>query len=428
MPSHGSHGSHHSHSDVSHHSHGLARSSTSRSTALESLKTISDSFKSLPDVAQTLHELPRCIEQLEHIVTFSSEDVTKHVEIGEILDNLRADAKQFLNILRLSALEADQEYQFSIEMIELCDIIMSDSTGVHLQELVETMKTRATDMRESSTKVAEEFIKVNYALMETGKSIPVATETLMSRKQYVTERKRVAERRAAPLKVIRGGFAAAGGVVGVIGGISAIAFPPVALLALSAVLPILAVITNVIEKRNRNCIKERRAEERELKAAIKRLREASNGLNNLIDNLDVFTKFWRNIELILIEIGDRLAEFEYLRTSPSGKIRVEMMRNTWAEANEEYRKYRINLEKLRTLYSQSEDSRSLKSGRTNSTVGGTPNRHSSTKSPTSKSSSRGSRSQNHRKTSTSKSRSSTHGSRTSSHDPSNSSTSCRIHN
>jgi hypothetical protein len=202
------------------------------------------------------------------------------------------------------------------------------------------------------------FLNTEFSL-QTGKSIPVATETLMSRKQYVTERKRVAERRAAPLKVIRGGFAAAGGVVGVIGGISAIAFPPVALLALSAVLPILAVITNVIEKRNRNCIKgkcevfhplahplisaERRAEERELKAAIKRLREASNGLNNLIDNLDVFTKFWKNIELILIEISDRLAEFEYLRTSPSGKIRVEMMRNTWAEANEEYRKYRINV-------------------------------------------------------------------------------------
>ncbi|KAF5392145.1 hypothetical protein D9757_001499 [Collybiopsis confluens] len=204
---------------------------TSGSIALEDLETISETFKRLPGVSQTLRELPLCIEKLGQITNFS---IQRHAGIDEILESLRADSKQFSEILRLSAHEADHEYQFSIEMIELCDILMrGGASGEHTEELLQTMKARASHMRACSSQVAQEFRKVNVRLMQTGKNIPIAVGQLVVRKQYVVDRKRAAERVARPLQFLKGGLTTAGGVVGIIAGISAIAFPPVALLALS---------------------------------------------------------------------------------------------------------------------------------------------------------------------------------------------------
>ncbi|KAF5392148.1 hypothetical protein D9757_001496 [Collybiopsis confluens] len=383
-----SHRSHHSQSlDVTRHPHRIS-SDTSASLALQDLETISETFKSLPSVSETLRELPLCIEKLQQIIDFR-QDMQKHAEIDEILESLRADSKQFSEILRLSAYEAEQEYQFSIEMIELCDILMQGgASGKHTGELLETMKERAMQMRVSSSKVAEEFCKVNDRFVETGKNIPIAVGQLVARKQYVVDKKHAAERIARPLKVLRGVMTTAGGVVGVIAGISAIAFPPVALLALSVVFPILSILVNVMEGVNKKRIKGkfslssswiesfgnqflvlgRRGEERELRTTIKRLRQTSSTLNNMIEHLDAFTQFWQNIELQLADIGDRLAELEYLRTSPSGKIRIEMMRTLWADTNEEYRKYRVDLGQLRSIYSKIASSRSSSS----SGIKGTP--------------------------------------------------------
>ncbi|KAF9029383.1 hypothetical protein BDP27DRAFT_1436645 [Rhodocollybia butyracea] len=147
------------------------------------------------------------------------------------------------------------------------------------------------------------------------------------------------------MKLVKAGVTAAAGVVGVIGGISTVAFPP-ALLILPVILPLLLFMADFLELKNTKLIKELKIEEQELHGAIVKLKEASKSLNVMTGHVNDCTNFWMGIELNLNCINGRLAELNPVNNQPH----LINAKRTLKEAKAEYKKYYTELKKLRTLY------------------------------------------------------------------------------
>ncbi|KAF8199654.1 hypothetical protein BJ912DRAFT_922044 [Pholiota molesta] len=208
-----------------------------------------------------------------------------------------------------------------------------------LKRSKEVAKHGFKNVTKESKKVVSGFRDVRKELDSITNEVPGQVVNIQEEHKDEIKKLEVAVKNGERMKVAK---VVGTTVVAIAGGVAAIAFAP-ALIFLPVALPIIHLITEMIDNRMSKAIEVRKVQTRNCEEALETLKKMTEDLVQLNMCIDEFSAFWTNVEMLLGVVTGRIKE---LRNTQALDLRLKTVKSSWIDIKDSYEIYAAKVELL----------------------------------------------------------------------------------